>query len=77
MDAAPEHMDETIRHDGAEWLTEGPRGILYLIRWFSATGNIAAWRASTLRKVGQGRAATIEEARHEASWMAGLIAGKN
>jgi hypothetical protein len=74
MTAAITATDETIRHDGAEWITEGPRGALHLIRWFSKSGNVVAWRMPGMKTVHRGRAASINEARAEALRMAGLIA---
>lgn len=67
-------LDETVRHDGAEWITEGPRGALHLIRWFSKSGNVTAWRMPGLKTVHRGRAESIDEARAEAVRMAALIA---
>jgi hypothetical protein len=67
-------LDETIRHDGVEWIAEGPRGALHLIRWFSGSGNVVAMRVPGLRTVHRGRAESIEDARTEALRMAGLIA---
>lgn len=73
-DAPLEHLDETIRHDGAEWFAEGPRGALHLIRWFSESGKVAAWRVPGLKIVHRGRAWSIGEARSEALRMTALIA---
>jgi hypothetical protein len=72
--ASLDHLDETIRFDGAEWMTEGPRGALHLIRWFSKSGNVVAWRMPGTRSVHRGLAQSIEGARGEAVRMAALIA---
>jgi hypothetical protein len=68
------HLDEQARHDGTEWFAEGPRGALHLIRWFSNSGNVVAWRTPGMKAVHRGHAASIEEARTEAARMAELIA---
>lgn len=73
-EAPLEHLDETVRHDGAEWITEGPRGALHLIRWFSNSGSVVAYRMPGLKTVHRGRAESVESARGEALRMAGLIA---
>jgi hypothetical protein len=41
-----EGLGETVVHDGAHWTAEGPRGALWIIRWFgsSGTGAVAAWK---------------------------------
>jgi hypothetical protein len=69
-----EHLDETIRFDGAEWIAEGPRGALFLVRWFSKPGSVVVYRAPGFKTVHRGRAESIGEARAEALRMAGLIA---
>ena len=72
-DAPLDHLDETDRHDGAEWFAEGPGGGLHLIRWFSTSGNVVAWRVPSMRTVQRGRADSVEAARAEALRMARLI----
>jgi hypothetical protein len=69
-----DHLDETARHDGAEWFAEGPNGEVHLIRWFSNSGNVVVWRVTGMKAVHRGRAQSIGEARSEALRMAGLIA---
>lgn len=65
---------ETIRHDGAEWPAEGPGGALWVIRWFSTSGNIAAMRFPGARTGHRSKAADIGEARREAARLIALVA---
>ena len=39
-------LDETLIHDGAHWIAEGPKGALWVIRWHSGTGKVWAWRGA-------------------------------
>lgn len=67
-------MDEQVTFDGAQWYAEGPRGALWVIRWFSETGNIAAIRCPGARTGHRSTAGDLEAARAEALRLAGIIA---
>lgn len=72
-------LDEARMHDGiTTWFAEGPRGADWVITWFPATGNIAAWKMRTKGRTGyRSTAADLDSARREAQRIAGLIqAGK-
>jgi hypothetical protein len=69
-------LDETLTHDGAHWTAEGPRGALWIIRWFgsSGTGAVAAWKHPRGRTVFEAAAGDLPAARREAARIAALIA---
>jgi len=67
-------LDEEIVHDGATWFAEGPRGALWVIRWFSDSGNIAGMTCPGARVRYRSEASGLDAARSEARRIAGLIA---
>jgi hypothetical protein len=73
-EAPLEGLDEQIRHDGAEWITESPGGRLWVIRWFSGSGNVAGIDSDSYVTRFRGTATDLPAARREALRMAGMIA---
>lgn len=69
-----EGLDEQIRHDGAEWIAVSPGGRLWVIRWFSGTGNVAGIDGNSYVTRFRGTAADLPAARREAARIAALIA---
>lgn len=67
-------LDETLVHDGAHWIAEGPRGALWIIRWFSTSGNVAGMTAKGFRTWFRATAEDLPAARREAARIAALIA---
>lgn len=68
-------LDETVVHDGAHWTAEGPRGALWIIRWFgsSGTGAVSAWKHPRGRTGFEAKAGDLPAARREAARIAALI----
>ena len=73
-DARRADLDEKIRHDGAEWIAVSPGGRLWVIRWFSGTGNVAGIDGNSYVTRFRGTAADLPAARREAARIAALIA---
>lgn len=67
-------LDEKIRRDGAEWIAESPGGRLWVIRWFSGSGNVAGIDSLSYATRFRGTAADLPAARREALRIAALIA---
>lgn len=67
-------LDETLIFDGAHWTAEGPHGVLWVIRWHSATGRAWAWKFPKGRAAFHCDAADLPAARREALRIAALIA---
>lgn len=67
-------LDEKVVFDGAHWIAEGPRGALWIIRWSSAGGAVAAWKHPRGRTGSEAKAGDLPAARREAARIAAAIA---
>lgn len=77
--ASTEHLeDEQVTRDGAQWYATGPGDRLWVIKWFSVSGNVTAMTFPRALVVGhRATAADLDSAREAAAQMAALIAAGN
>jgi hypothetical protein len=68
-----ESLDEHLIPEGAHWTPEGPHGELWVIRWHSSTGIVAATGYPRGSGEFNGEAADLPAARRETLRMAKLI----
>ena len=67
-------LDECLTDEGAHWTPEGPHGELWVVRWHSLTGIVAATGYPRGSGEFNGEAADLPAARREALRIAGMIA---
>lgn len=71
-----EDMDETLPWDGGQWMMDAPGGKAWVIRWFSRSGNVAAWRFPRGGRTHRGHAVDLAAARREVLRIAAVIDGR-
>jgi hypothetical protein len=67
---AVEDLNEQVRDDGAEWTVKSPRGADWVMRWFTTSETVAAWKFPSGGKPVRRPAVTLVCARCEASRIA-------